>query len=214
MFDEIRRKDEERPWRVGWVALAALIIYIVPGIVFARALFGGIDVIVLPFFVVVGSAISLVLFPYALFAYPWYLFGYMILWYVWRESKIHGKKIDLYHYTEKKLLALGYDRIHRNKWVNGKRIVQVVHSSEYGRDYIRIWWKEDWRTYRAIVFDYSRAGGPICVVPVTEFFSSDFVNEKSEQDSYANREYWSCNFPIDHKLAKRVLSFKDRWNVL
>lgn len=117
--------------------------------------------------------------------------------------------------AEDKLSIFGYKRKSHNKWTNGRRVVQVEHSSEYARDSIRIWWKEAWKDYYAIVFDYSRKRGPVCVVPVAGLFSSDLVKEKRKQDSYANSGYWwSQNFPIGHELAKHVLSFKDRWDVL
>jgi hypothetical protein len=55
--------------------------------------------------------------------------------------------------------------------------VTVVHSSESIRSYYRIKWKEDWKDYPAIIFDYSSVRGPTCVVPVDVLFNSNFVKE-------------------------------------
>jgi hypothetical protein len=117
--------------------------------------------------------------------------------------------------VEEKLLSLAYRRFRHNKWIKGKRVVHVIHSSEFMRDYIRIWWREKWEDDHAIVFDYSGARGPICIVPIHDLFMSNFVKEKRREESYVNSGYWwSQKFPIDHELTKLVLSFKDQWNIL
>jgi len=117
--------------------------------------------------------------------------------------------------VEEKLAASGYEKIRRNKWINGNRVVQVEHSVDYGRNHLRIWWKEVWRDYYAIVFDYSRADGPICAVPCSDLFRSSFVNVKRRQESYENSgDWWSQRFPINHELVRLVLSFKNRWDIL
>ena len=117
--------------------------------------------------------------------------------------------------VEEKLVNLAYKKVRNNKWIRGKRVVRIIHSSEFRRNYIRIWWREKWKDDYAIVFDYSGAGGPVCIVPVPDLFMSDFVKEKRRKESYANSGYWwSQNFPIDHGLVKLVLSFEGRWDFL
>lgn len=93
--------------------------------------------------------------------------------------------------------------------------MHIVHSSEFGRDYIRITWREKWKNDHAIVYDYSGVRGPVCIVPVPDLFMSDFVKEKRRKVSYANSRYWwSQRFSVDHELAKLVLSFEDQWDIL
>lgn len=117
--------------------------------------------------------------------------------------------------VEAKLVNLGYRNIRGNKWIKEDWAVYIVHSSEFGRDYIRIMWREGWKDDHAIVYDYSGAGGPVCIVSVSDLFTSDFVKEKRKKASYANSGYyWSQRFPVDHELVKLVLSFEDRWDIL
>ena len=117
--------------------------------------------------------------------------------------------------VEEKLVNLGYRNARGNKWTKENRVVHIVHSSEFGRDYIRIMWREQWKDDYAIIYDYSSERGPICVVPVSVLFMSDFVKEKRRKISYANSEYWwSQRFPVDHELVGLVLSFEDRWDIL
>ena len=113
-----------------------------------------------------------------------------------------------------KLGYMRYRNIGRNTWVKGDRIVHVVRSSEFGTR-IRIKWRDEWKDDHVILYDYSSVGGPVCVIPVPVLFGSDFVKEKRKSDAYTNSGYWwSQTFPTDHELAKLVLSFQDRWNLL
>jgi len=117
--------------------------------------------------------------------------------------------------VEAKLVNLGYRKIRGNKWIKEDRVVHLVHSSEFGRNYIRIMWREEWKDDHAIVYDYSNGGGPVCIVPVSDLFVSDFVKEKRRKVSYANSGYyWSQKFPVDHELVKLVLNFKGQWDIL
>ena len=117
--------------------------------------------------------------------------------------------------VEEKLMNLAYHRVRRNEWIRGKQVVHIIHSSEFMRDYIRVWWKEKWKGDHAVIFDYSGARGPVCIVPIHDFFMSEFVKKKRVEGSYANSGYWwSQKFPINHELVKLVLSFKDQWTVL
>jgi len=125
------------------------------------------------------------------------------------------KKSRMRNVVEEKLLNLGYRKIREKKWIKRKWAVHVIHSSEFGKYYIRIMWREEWKDDHAIIYDYSSAGGPVCVVPVSDLFISDFVKEKRKSNAYANSGFWwSQRFPADHKLAKLVLSFEGRWDLL
>jgi len=116
--------------------------------------------------------------------------------------------------VDEKLASLGYKRLGRKLWRKEDKVVRVVRSSEYKR-YVRILWREEWKDYYAIIFDYSRGEGPVCVVPVDVLFKLPFVAEKRKQEAYANNGYWcSQRFPRYHELTKFVLSYTDRWDVL
>ena len=127
---------------------------------------------------------------------------------LWGRSKMVGKTV------EDRLLSLGYAAKGRNDYVKNHRTVHVTRSSEFGT-YMRIKWRESWKGDLAVVFDYSSAGGPVCVVPLSAMFASSFVTEKRRKDSYVHSLYWwSQRFPLNHELARLVLSFKDRWDLL
>jgi hypothetical protein len=116
--------------------------------------------------------------------------------------------------VEEKLTSLGYKRLGRRLWRKGDKIVRVLGSSEDKR-YVRILWREEWKDYHAIIFDYSRYEGPICVVLVDVLFKLPFVVEKRKQETYANNGYWcSQRFPRYHELTKFVLSHEERWGLL
>jgi hypothetical protein len=117
--------------------------------------------------------------------------------------------------VEQRLESLGYGKIRRNMWLQKKQVVHIVHSSEFGRSYICVMWREEWENDYAIIYDYSSGGGPTCIVPVRDLFMSDFVKEKRQKISYVNSGYWwSQKFPLDHELGRLVLSFKERWDLL
>lgn len=116
--------------------------------------------------------------------------------------------------VEERLRDLRYRKVSGSRWIKDGRTARVLHSSEYG-NYIRVIWKEKWKDDHVIVFDYSEAKGPVCIVPVSELFESDFVADKRRQASYANSGYWwSQVLPSDHELASLVLRFRDRWDLL
>jgi len=76
-------------------------------------------------------------------------------------------------------------------------------------------WRDEWKDDHAIIYDYSSVRGPICVVPVPILFKSDFVKKKRESKAYANSGYWwTQTFPLDHELARMILSFQDQWDML
>jgi hypothetical protein len=120
---------------------------------------------------------------------------------------------------EEKLTSLGYRLLQRNSlerrlWIKGENKVRVVYSSEYNR-YMRILWREEWKDYYAIIYDYSRANGPTCIIPVSVLYNSPFVKEKRTQIQYAKSgNWWSQRFPKDHKFRQLVLSYKERWDLL
>jgi len=127
--------------------------------------------------------------------------------------------------VEEKLASRGYRRLQRNNlerslWVKGEKTVRVVHSSEYKTTYVksryvRVLWREEWKDYYAIIFDYSRGGGPTCILPVSVLFNFPIVKEKRKQTEYANNEnWWSQRFPVNHEMTHFVLSYKDRWDLL
>jgi len=93
--------------------------------------------------------------------------------------------------------------------------VQVVHSGECDRYTMRVTWKEQWKDYSVIVFDYSAVKGPVCIVPVSVFFNSDFVNKKRKMKSYANSGYWwSQIFAVDHELPSLIMKYRNRWDII
>jgi hypothetical protein len=127
--------------------------------------------------------------------------------------------------VEDRLASLGYHRLQRNNlerslWVKGENTVRVVHSSEFETryvksKYVRVLWREEWKDYYAIIFDYSRGSGPTCILPVSVLFNFPFVKEKRKQVEYANNGYWwSQRFPVNHEMTQLVLSYKERWDLL
>ena len=117
--------------------------------------------------------------------------------------------------VEDKLGTMGFRKAKANFWTRRNQFVQVVHSTEYNRDIIRVMWKEEWKNYSAIIFDYSSANGPVCIVPVDVLFNSNFVKKKRKQKSYANSGYWwSQKFPTNHELPRLVLKHENRWDLI
>lgn len=115
---------------------------------------------------------------------------------------------------ENHLLNLGYRKTNRTEWQKNDRVIHVPTSGYFG-SYLCITWKEKWKSDYAIIYDYSKAGGPVCIVPIHEFFDTDFVREKRQQESYKNSGYWwTQTFSIDKPLAQFVLSYKDRWDII
>jgi hypothetical protein len=127
--------------------------------------------------------------------------------------------------VEEKLASLGYSLLQRNNlerslWVKGEKTVRVVHSSEFKTiyvksRYVRVLWKEEWKDYYAVIYDYSRGGGPTCILPVSVLFNFPFVKEKRKQVEYAKSGYWcSQRFPVNHEMTQFVLSYNERWDLL
>ena len=117
--------------------------------------------------------------------------------------------------VEKKLTELGYERLGRRLWRKGTRTVRVVTSSERRKGYLRILWREEWKDYYAIVYDYSSGVGPICIVPVEILFNSPFALQKRKESAYSNSgNWWSQRFPVNHEFRKLILSYKNRWELL
>jgi hypothetical protein len=81
---------------------------------------------------------------------------------------------------ESELWSRGFRQNQNNYWTKENKIVQIAHYSQFQNNGIRVSWKETWKDYFALIFDYSSGGGPICIVPVQAFFSSRFVDEKRQ----------------------------------
>ncbi len=117
--------------------------------------------------------------------------------------------------VENRLISLGYRNVKGKEWVKGNKTVHLEQTKEKERGTFGIYWREKWKTHHAIIFDYSLAGGPICIVPIKELFKSDFVAKKRRAESYINGGgWWRQVFPIDHELVQLVLNFENRWDVL
>ena len=130
------------------------------------------------------------------------------------HRKIERKtKTPLSNQITKKLLEVGYKQ-YGNSWKKEQKTINIVTSSQFGEK-VRISWKEDWKNDYAIIFDYSSGNGPVCIIPVNNLFSAEFVKNKQKAQSYANSNYrWSQPFPKNHSLVKLVLDFKDKWIIL
>lgn len=116
---------------------------------------------------------------------------------------------------EDKMFSLGFRPNRSNNWIRGNSIVQIAHSSQFQNNAIRVSWKEEWKDYFAIIFDYSLAGGPIYIIPAKVFFNSNFVSEKRKMPSYINSGYqWSQPFKFKDELPQLILRYKDKWEIL
>jgi len=114
---------------------------------------------------------------------------------------------------EDELRSLGFQKNRAANWTRKHDIVQIVRSSE--RPKLRVMWREYWKDFLAIIFDYSEADGPICIVPTSVLFNLPFISEKRKDQAYVNSGYyWSQLFNIEDSLAQLVLSFENRWDIL
>lgn len=114
---------------------------------------------------------------------------------------------------EGELQLIGFQQNTGTNWSRKHDTVQIVRSSESHR--FRVTWREEWKDYLAIIFDYSDAGGPVCVVPTQVLFNSTFVNQKRKEQSYVNSgNYWSQIFNFEDDLPQLVLRFENRWDIL
>jgi hypothetical protein len=69
---------------------------------------------------------------------------------------------------ESELISLGFQRNRPTNWTRQHETVQIVRSSE--RPKLRVMWREYWKDFLAIIFDYSKVDGPICIVPSQALF--------------------------------------------
>lgn len=114
---------------------------------------------------------------------------------------------------QSELTSLGFQQNRATSWSRKQDIVQIVRSSETPK--VRVMWREYWKDFLAIIFDYSEAGGPICIVPSQEFFNSPFVIQKRKKQTYVtNKYYWSQRFKFDDEMAQLVLKYENRWDIL
>jgi hypothetical protein len=127
------------------------------------------------------------------------------------------------HRLETELLALGYKQQERNIMVKGNKEVSFSCSSEFNPYYIAVFWREHWEHELAHIYDYWAAGGPTCIVPVKVLFDSPFIKMKRELPShdrnpyfYKDKQYywWRQKLKPEHELAKLILRYKDRWDLL
>jgi hypothetical protein len=119
-----------------------------------------------------------------------------------------------FSWTKTRLIGAGYQKIGKKEWKNDNKIVHIVESSDFGEK-MRVTWKEKWKNDHAIIFDYSKANGPVCIVPISVLFNQSFVREKRKTEAYANSGYWwTQSFQNKHKLAKLLISFGDQWSNL
>jgi hypothetical protein len=116
--------------------------------------------------------------------------------------------------VKRKLLDLGYKKTNQTEWHKNDRKIYVP-SSGYYNTHLRITWKEKWKNDYAVVYDFSKGDGPICVVPILELFNTDFVREKRQEELYKKSGFWwTQTFSLDKPLAQFVLGYKDRWDIL
>lgn len=117
--------------------------------------------------------------------------------------------------TIEKLELLGYEKQKGKTWQKNNQLVSIVQSCERKLGYYRIKWRESWKNNKAIIYDYSQVGGPICIVPAEELFNSEFIKEKRKNISYENSQFWWTQpFPSSHELAQLILRYTDRWDIL
>jgi hypothetical protein len=117
--------------------------------------------------------------------------------------------------VEDRLISLGYRNVKGKEWIKGNKIVHLEQLKESKRGTFGIYWREKWKDHHAIIFDYSLWGGPVCIVPIKDFFKSDFVTKKRREESYSNSGgWWRQVFPIDHELVQLILNFENRWDVV
>ncbi|MGA2385807.1 MAG: hypothetical protein ABSG33_04655 [Candidatus Bathyarchaeia archaeon] len=114
---------------------------------------------------------------------------------------------------ESELSKLGFVRNRTSNWSRKHDIVQIVRSSEHPK--VRVTWREYWKDFLAIIFDYSKIDGPVCIVPTKDFFNAPFVSQKRREQAYVNSgNYWSQVFVFNDPLPRLILSFSNRWDVL
>lgn len=134
------------------------------------------------------------------------------------RSKTMGNQTTL----SDELLALGYTEVENHTVSNGKKTVSYSLSSEFGEQ-IAIFWKDHWEKNYAHIYDFRTAGGPVCIVPTKQLFALPFIRNKrafptykNNPYSYANETYywWRQKVRKDHEVARLILSYSDRWDLL
>jgi hypothetical protein len=114
---------------------------------------------------------------------------------------------------EIKLKNLGFTKNTSSCWSRKYERVQIICSSEYPK--MRVSWKEYWRDYFVLIFNYSPMGGPICVVPTKDFFNQPKISQKCKEEAYRNSgNSWSQLIEVQDPLPQLILSFENRWDVL
>jgi hypothetical protein len=113
-----------------------------------------------------------------------------------------------------KLLSKGYCKAGKTEWIKTNHKVIVISSVDFGHK-VRVTWREKWKDAYAVIFDYSEANGPICIVPISKLFKTKFVEEKRQSNAYVNSGYWwTQKFPEEHELPQLVFSFSNQWTIL
>jgi hypothetical protein len=124
---------------------------------------------------------------------------------------------------ETELLALGYKPFERNTMIKNNKVVTFSCSSEFNPYYIALFWRSHWESNFAHIYDFWAAGGPTCIIPTKALFDSPFIKMKKELPSHERNPYfykgeqyywWRQRFKPEHELAKLILRYKDRWNLL
>jgi hypothetical protein len=126
-------------------------------------------------------------------------------------------------HIEMELLALGYKAGKGNVMVKGNKVVTFSCSTGFDAEEMVVFWKEHWDNNYAHIYDYSSVGGPTCITPIKTLFDSQFIKMKKNLPSHDNNPYyhkgkqyfwWRQRVKKEHELAKLILSFKDKWNLL
>ena len=120
---------------------------------------------------------------------------------------------------ESELRSFGFLENRASNWSRGHDIIQIVRSKQFQRNAIinaiMITWREEWKDFLAIIFDYSEVDGPICIVPTQVLFNSHFVAEKRNMPSYRNSgNYWFQLFKFEHELPQLILKYENKWDIL
>ena len=124
---------------------------------------------------------------------------------------------------EMELLALGYTMQKGNVMVKGDKVVTFSCSSEFDANEMVVFWREHWENNYAHIYDYYLAGGPTCIIPTKMLFDSQFIKRKKELPSHDNNFYiykgnryfwWRQRVKKEHELARLILGFQDKWNLL
>jgi uracil-DNA glycosylase len=140
-----------------------------------------------------------------------------------KPKKISRNKIEAQNRLINELFALGYTKQKNNVLVRDNKVVTFSCSSEYDSYRMAVFWKEHWKQNYAHIYDYWAAGGPTCIVPIETLFANNFIQKKKKLPSHDNNPYyykgkqyywWRQKVKKEHELARLILKFKDRWDLL